>query len=310
MNQVQNPPAAKTKEVSLVEVVKNDIAKMEPQFQMALPPHIPAKKFVRILHTAVSTNNDLLSADRKSLFAACMKSAQEGLLPDGREAALVTFKDKNGNKIVNYMPMVNGILKKVRNSGELSSITAMVVHEKDRFRYWVDADGAHMEHEPVLFGERGNIIGTYALAKTKDGALYIEVMSEEEIRAVRNVSRARDSGPWAGAFADEMRKKSAIKRLSKRLPMSTDLEQTIRSDDELYMPDVTPAAEPRDVASEQPALPVPKKKNTSQRLDKLTSKKAEAPPVQVQAEDLQPEPDPNEDDLDSALGDSNEESTV
>lgn len=309
MNQVQT--TQKPKEVSLVEVVKNDITRMEPQFKMALPPHIPAQKFVRILHTAVSTNNDLLNADRKSLFAACMKSAQDGLLPDGREAALVTFKDKSGAKIVNYMPMVNGILKKVRNSGELSSITAMVVHEKDRFRYWVDADGAHMEHEPVLFGERGHIIGTYALAKTKDGALYIEVMSEEEIKAVRSVSRARDSGPWAGAFADEMRKKSAIKRLSKRLPMSTDLEQTLRADDELYMPDVTPAPlEEKEAHVEQQALSAPRKKNTSKRLDKIVNASSEVTAKEQPAvADLQPEPDPN-DELDIALGDSDEESTV
>jgi len=203
---------------------------MKAEIQKALTgTGIPADKFIRIAITAVQNNPALLSpeVDRKSLYGACMKAAQDGLLPDNREAALVLFKDK-----VQYMPMVAGILKKVRNSGELSSITSQVVHKGDKFRYWVDSDGEHLEHEPLLFGERGDAIGVYALAKTKDGAVYIEVMDIEQVRAVRNMARSKNV--WDGAFGFEMWKKSAIRRLSKRLPMSTDLEQVIHQDDELY----------------------------------------------------------------------------
>jgi hypothetical protein len=44
-----------------------------------------------------------------------VKLAQDGLLPDGREAAVVMF----GNK-AQAMPMIAGILKKVRQSGEVA----------------------------------------------------------------------------------------------------------------------------------------------------------------------------------------------
>jgi recombination protein RecT len=206
---------------------------MEAQFKLALPAYIPSEKFVRVVLTAVQGNPDLLSADRRSLYGACMKAAQDGLLPDGREAALVIFNTKNG-PLVQYMPMFGGLLKKVRNSGELAAITAQVVRKNDKFRYWVDGDGEHLEHEPLMFGDRGEIIGVYALAKTKDGAVYIEVMTEEQVQDVRSVSRAKDSGPWSGRFADEMRRKTAIRRLSKRLPMATDLEAVFRRDDEIF----------------------------------------------------------------------------
>lgn len=205
---------------------------MTGQFKMALPAHISVEKFQRVAITAISQNADVLKGDKRTLFAACMKAAQDGLLPDGREAALTTF-----GSTVTYMPMVAGILKKVRNSGAVSTIHSAVVYERDRFRYWVDSEGQHLEHEPVLFGERGKALGAYAMAMTKDGDLYIEPLSMADIEKIRSVSRAKDNGPWK-TWWEEMAKKSAIRRLSKKLPMSTDrddeLRRVIERDDELY----------------------------------------------------------------------------
>jgi recombination protein RecT len=88
-----------------------------------------------------------------------------------------------------------------------------------------------------MFGERGKRIGVYALAKTKDGSIYVEVMTEKQVMDVKNISRSKDFGPWSGPFEEEMYKKTALRRLSKRLPMSTDIEETIRRDDDLFMPE-------------------------------------------------------------------------
>lgn len=244
-----------------IDEVRGNLVKMQDQFQMALPKQINPDRFVRVVMTAVGQNPALLQASRQTLYASCMKAAQDGLLPDGREAALVMF-----GRDVAYMPMVGGILKKVRNSGELSTITSQVVHKEDRFRFWIDSDGEHLDHEPLMFGQRGEAIGVYALAKTKDGAVYIEVMDKSQIMAVRGASRAK-TGPWSGAFEHEMWRKTAIRRLSKRLPMSTDLEEVIKRDDDLY--DLEPAA---------PAAAEPKKpKKLKELLNKTT-------PVEVEPE--------------------------
>lgn len=211
-----------------IDEVRINLSKMETQFQMALPKQIQPDKFVRVAITAVQNLPALLGCDRTSLYSACMKAAQDGLLPDGREGAIVPFK---GQAV--WMPMVGGILKKVRNSGELASIASEVIYEKDKFRYWVDGDGQHVEHEPLIFGERGAILGVYGIAKTKDGFTYVETMTLADVEKVRSVSRSRDSGPWRDWW-NEMARKTVIRRLSKRLPMSTDLEQVIRRDDDLY----------------------------------------------------------------------------
>lgn len=209
------------------KVFRGDIQRMENEISAALPPHIPAERFIRVVITAVQGDPALLDAERKTLFEASMRAAQDGLLPDKREGALVIFKGK-----VQWMPMIGGILKKVRNSGELVSIGAHIAYENDRFAY-VLGDEERIEHEPKLDGDRGKPRAAYAIAKTKDGGIYREVMSIGEIEKVRKVSRAATNGPWVDWW-EEMARKTVLRRLSKRLPMSTDLDDLIRRDDDLY----------------------------------------------------------------------------
>lgn len=226
-----NVPAAAAQSVAKVtpmEAMRSTLTKLEAEFSMALPPQIPVQKFVRTTMTAVQMNPDLLDVDRRSLLASCMKAAQDGLLVDGREAALVIFRTKNG-PMAQYMPMIGGLLKKLRNSGELASIAAHVAYENDEFRYEL-GDEERIVHRPGL-GKRGQPIAAYAIARTKDGAVYREVMSLDQIEQVRNVSRAKDSGPWV-SWWDEMARKTVLRRLLKRLPSSADLDAVLEHDNE------------------------------------------------------------------------------
>lgn len=224
-----------------VREVKAVLDKAAPEFSRALPAHVPPERFRRVAETAILNSPDLLQANRRSLLTACIKAAQDGLYPDGRDAALVVFKNQ-----VQYMPMIAGILKKARNSGDLASISAHVVYERDDFDYAL-GDDERIRHRPHLGGARGKPIAAYAIARTKDGAVYREVMSVEEVEQVRKVSRAGNSGPWA-TWWGEMARKTVLRRLSKRLPMSTDrdedLHRTIRRDDEWAGPKIDAAADP------------------------------------------------------------------
>lgn len=219
----------------IVVAFKNQVATNEHEFRAALPAHIPVERFMRVVTTAVVNNPDLLEADRRSLFEAATKAAQDGLLPDGRDGALVIYntKAKEGGwiKKVQWMPMIGGVLKKVRNSGELLSISAHVAYERDEFTYEL-GDEEKISHKPAL-EDRGRPRLVYAIAKTKDGGIYREIMTMQEVEKVRAVSRAKDKGPWVDWF-DEMARKTVLRRLAKRLPMSSDLDDLIRRDDALY----------------------------------------------------------------------------
>lgn len=231
-------------ELTPMDAMRVTLTRMQPEFAAALPPQIPVEKFVRTTLTAVQMNPELLGADRRSLLGAAMKAAQDGLLLDGREAAPVIFRTKEGPK-VQYMPMVGGILKKIRNSGELASIGAHVVYDKDLFKYTL-GDDEKIEHTPSLDSDRGKPIAVYAIAKTKDGAIYREVMSVADVEKVRAASRASSSGPWV-QWWDEMARKTVIRRIAKRLPSSADLDQVLANDNEASGFVQTPHSAPIDV---------------------------------------------------------------
>lgn len=224
--------AEKKQALTPMTEVRKNLSRMEPQFQMALPPHIPMERFLRVANTALQTSPKLCELDRHSLYGAFMESAQQGLLPDGREAAIVPFKGK-----AKFMPMVAGICLKVRQSGELKTIGAEVVCENDEYDRWIDETGEHFKHRKAR-KDRGEDVLTYAYAMTKDGGFYFEEIDEDQMKAIEKSSQT--DKVWKGPFRAEMKKKSAIRRLCKyRLPMSTDLNRTIRSDDEMYSFDST-----------------------------------------------------------------------
>ena len=106
-----------TAAITPINEVRQSLERMKPEFARTLPPQIDPEKFVRVSITAVQNMPALLECDRKTLYSACMKCATDGLLPDGREAAIVKFGSS-----AQYMPMVAGIMKKVRQSGELLTL--------------------------------------------------------------------------------------------------------------------------------------------------------------------------------------------
>ena len=245
-----------------VQEVRTAIEKMAPSFKAALPAHISVDRFVRVTLTAVQTNPQLLEADRRTLFAAATKAAQMGLLPDGREGAIVTFKNQ-----AQWMPMTAGIMKLVRNSGEISTWSVQAVYENDNFEFAL-GDEEHITHKPAL-ASRGKLIAVYSIVTMKDGEKSREVMSVEDVEAIRKRSRSANAGPWVTDFA-EMAKKTVVRRHSKRLPLSTDIDGVIRDDDELFMP---PAEQPAAPAAE--AAPAPTAAKRPSRLQKVAE---QAPP--------------------------------
>jgi len=202
------------------------LTQAEPTFKMSLPPQIPSAKFIRVAQTAIRQNPTLAGLDRQSLYAAFHKCAADGLLPDGREAAIVPF-----GQTATYLPMIQGICKKARNSGEIKTINAQVVYKNDSYEHWIDESGEHFKHVPAR-GDRGEASLVYAFCQTKDEGVFFEELSMEDISAIEKMSRQK-GGPWAGPFRTEMMRKSAIRRLLKyRVPSSTDIDDIIRENDE------------------------------------------------------------------------------
>lgn len=224
------------------------LEKRANEIKAALPSHISPDKFQRTIITAVQSDPDLLTADRQSLILACMKAAQDGLLPDKREAAIVVFNENKKvggqwvqRKIATYLPMVYGLRKKILQSGEVSALEVGVVYRREledgKFYYEVGLEPP-LRHRPSFDltledTTDDNIIAAYSIATMKDGTRSYEVMRRFEIDKVREVSKTgatRDrhgkprspSGPWVEWFPEQA-KKTVMRRHSKTLPMSGDL---------------------------------------------------------------------------------------
>lgn len=209
-------------------VFRDDLSKMSAQLQSALPQHMPVERFVRVLLTAVQQNDQLLNCDRRSLWNACMRAAQDGLLPDGREGAIVPYQGK-----AQWLPMVGGIRKKARNSGEIATWDVHAVHERDAFEFEL-GDEPFIRHKPCLDGDPGALVAVYSTCTMKSGEKSRDVMSRFAVDRIRKMSKTqRADSPWNTHY-DEMAKKTVAKRHAKVLPTSADLDDLIRRDDDIY----------------------------------------------------------------------------
>lgn len=225
--------------ITPLQEFRNTLTAMQPQFVRALPKSVDPDKFQRVCETAIATKPEMLQADRQSLIAACTKAAQDGLFPDGREGALVEFNSKNANgsysKKVQWMPMVQGLVKLARNSGEVSTIAAEVVYKNDKFTYRIGLDDMPL-HEPDWFGaDRGEPIGAWAVVVLKNGEKICRILPKAKI--MRIASKTKNAAQYdekTGAYYDEWWRKAAIKNVLKYAPRSTELDRIIQRENEEY----------------------------------------------------------------------------
>lgn len=244
-----------------------------PNLEQALPAHVSVEKFKRVLTTAVGMNPDLYYANRRTFFTAAVRCAADGLLPDGREAALVVYNTRMKRRdpntgldrevtvpAVTYMPMVAGIRKRMRNSGDVLSATAEVVYRGDKFKYRL-GDDAMIEHEPPQLGEeRGPPVGAYAIIRLRSGEVLRDVMPMAEIEAARKQSRAQNSLMWT-KFWSEGAKKTVLRRCAKAAPQTAEIDALLSREEE---PPLLP-----DHSDRLPAIPPAPRREDFEDLDEL-----------------------------------------
>lgn len=204
------------------------ITKRKGELAKMLPEHIKPETFERAAFNAIMRNPELNQCDPTSVYDSLMRCAQDGLIPDNREAAIVVYGGRDGKK-AQYQPMIDGVLKRVRQSGIVENISAKAVFENDEFEYWFDEHGEHIKYKPT-FGEKGNFLLAFAYAKLKGGEMVVEVMPKDEIDRVRKASKTGSSqySPWAQWY-DRMAVKSVYHRLARRLPSNSEVTQMVEA---------------------------------------------------------------------------------
>ena len=212
-----------TSSISPLVAMQGTLEKMADKFKEALPSTMDEWKFISVAKLTLNQNPKLVQADKNSLMRTFMRAAQDGLFLDGKEAAAVLY----GNQ-VNYLPMVEGVIKLMHNSGLIKTISAEVVYENDCFEYELGSN-PHVKHIPLLVGDRGNRICVYCYVQTSNDGEYIEIMNMAEIEQCKQV--AKTQSVWSKWF-DQMDKKTVIHRIAKRLPKNDAINSVVRIDED------------------------------------------------------------------------------
>jgi recombination protein RecT len=211
---------------TVVQQVRSPV--FREQLVDALPESVTVDKFVRVAITAIRENNALAEADLNSLFGSIVKCAQDGLYPDGREAALVLYKGKVG-----YLPMIGGFRKIAAEYGW--ALRTKAVYANDEFDY--TEEPPTMTHRPVRPGaERGALLAAYAVATHRDGRRIQTVLHPEDIAKRRAMAQTQQV--W-DKWTPEMWEKSAGRAVFSDLPLdSKDRERVER----MFSAELEPAA--------------------------------------------------------------------
>lgn len=217
----------------LLDQKKGELAKM-------LPKTLSIDRLLKVAQIAATTTPTLAKCDVPSLVGAIGQCAQMGLEPNTvlGHAYLVPFntkrKDGNGNeRWVNSVQVIigyKGLIDLARRSGQIVSIAAHEVCENDRFElvYGIDEK---LNHTPAL-GERGAVLGFYAVAKLKDGGHCCEFMSVHQVHEIMRATQSKGNyGPWKDHFV-EMGRKTVIRRLAKYLPLSIEFQTAVALDEQ------------------------------------------------------------------------------
>lgn len=208
------------------------LKKMMPEISRALPKHLDGNRLTRIALTTIRTNPKLLECNVPSLLAAVMMSAQLGLEPGllGHCYFVPFYNSRTKSSDVQFIIGYKGLIDLVRRSGEVTSIVANEVYDKDHFEFEYGLD-EKLVHKPYLSGDRGALKCFYAYARYKDGGHAFMVMSKDEIDRIRDkYSKAKNFGPWVDEYAN-MAKKTVIRQLIKYMPISVEVMRNVSVDE-------------------------------------------------------------------------------
>lgn len=204
-----------------------NIERMRPQIEASLPPGIDPARFTRVVMNAVQNMPELLDGqvERQSVYNACLRAAQLGLMPDKREGAIVIVSEKrkgpNGDhwvKVAQFRDMIGGLRKLAAEFG--FDLVARSVYSGDLFDYQL-GDTESITHKPPALGvARGDLIGAYAIAtRLRDGQKYRLVMDMVAINKRREVAQTK--AVW-DKWQAEMGEKTVARSLFKVLPLTDD----------------------------------------------------------------------------------------
>lgn len=206
------------------------------------------ERMARVAVNAISKSPELQKCSLISLVGSVLQSAALGLEPNTvlGEAALIPYKGS-----CTFQPMYKGLIKLARRGG-VTEVYAESIREGDEVEVLRGTEN-RLTHK-IKLDKRGKTLAYYAVFKTPDGGCEYEIMTVDDIEAIRKRSAGVQAGrstPWQTDY-DEMAKKTVLKRLLKRAPLTVEAAEAVEADHKAESPDLADFEILSDLGLERP----------------------------------------------------------
>lgn len=215
--------------IEAVEAAKGEISKFLAPFGIEFDFFLAGLKIalMRIMRDDASFFTEV-RAD--SFMEELFKVAKDGLVADGKEAAIVQYKGK-----ATYMPMRDGFVKVLWRTGMIRDLNDNVVTrsewDSNAFDY-EEGDQGYIRHRKDLDRKpTDEVVAAYCAINLVNGGKIIEIVPKadlEKIAATSKTDKVRKE------WAMEMHRKAAIRRAMKRMPRQAAIAQLLEHDDANY----------------------------------------------------------------------------
>jgi phage RecT family recombinase len=181
----------------------------------------PEEFMVKVVN-AVKKTPELLNCTPQSLFGSILYFAEIGLpfnTPEGF-GYILPYKVKGiseATPIIGY----KGLIEIAYRNPKMKSIRIQAAYENDEFSYEYGTE-EYIKHKPCMVGDRGNLIGVYAIAKMEGIEPLFVVVHKNELDKIQTLSKSGNSSysPYNNGtdVFNIMQSKVAVKLLFKTLP--------------------------------------------------------------------------------------------
>lgn len=207
---------------------------VQAAMKAVIPKGLTPERLTQICISSINQTPKLAECTPASVLSCVMKCSQIGLEPsnvDGLGMCYILPYRNHGVMTAQFIMGYRGYIELARRSGKLKSIHAQAVYEGDEYDTWEDETGQHFRFKanPSASHDEKNLTFVFCTAHLSDGGFVFEQMSKAEVDDVRKRSKASNNGPWVTDY-EMMARKTVIRRASRYLPMSTELQQAAGSD--------------------------------------------------------------------------------
>lgn len=227
------------------QLLMNDQAR--GQLAAVAAKHMSPERLMRVTANAIRTTPKLQNCQPLSFLGALMQCAALGLEPNTvlGHAYLIPFD--NSRKIdgkwvkipeVQLIVGYKGLIDLARRSGHITSISANIHYDDDELWEYEEGTEAKLRHIPGA--QDGKPLHAYAIAKFVEGGHAYVVLPWTRVMKVRDGSSGwksavqygkTEKSPWF-THEEAMAKKTAIRALSKYLPLSVEFQDAVQIDND------------------------------------------------------------------------------